>query len=124
MAYKVVADTNIIVNATMRTGKSYLFLQKSLFHGECILITSEELISEVEYTLSKPKFSLSEENIGGVVTAFKLLLKIIEIKSKLKVVREDPDGDIIINTAYDGHADYIVTGDQDLLRLNEYDELK
>ena len=99
-------------------------MQKALFHGECVLITSEELIGEVKDTIRRPKFSLSEKNIKGVIITLKSLSRIIEITSKLEVVREDPDDDIIINTAYDGHADYIVTGDQDLLRLKEYNGIK
>jgi len=46
------------------------------------------------------------------------------VKSNFKVVKEDPDDDVIINTAYDGHADYIVSGDNHLLRIKKFKNIK
>jgi len=43
-----------------------------------------------------------------------------KIKSKFKVVKEDPDDDIILRTAYDSKADYVVSGDKHLLSLGEF----
>ena len=42
------------------------------------------------------------------------------MKTKLEVVKEDPKDDIVIETAYDGHADFIVTGDGHLLELKSF----
>ena len=41
----------------------------------------------------------------------------VSVKTKLKVVKADPKDDIVIETAYNGHADFIVTGDRHLLEL-------
>jgi predicted nucleic acid-binding protein len=46
------------------------------------------------------------------------------VKSKFKVIPEDPDDDIIVRTAYDGKADYIVSGDRHLLALKEFKGIK
>ena len=49
-----------------------------------------------------------------------MLFRSVSIRSKFKVVKNDPDDDIIVNTAYDGNADYIVSGDDDLLKLKSF----
>jgi hypothetical protein len=48
----------------------------------------------------------------------------IPLKSNFKVIESDPDDDIIINTAYDGKADYIVSGDPDLKSLKNFKGIK
>ena len=40
------------------------------------------------------------------------------------MVETDPDDDIFINTALDGRADYVVSGDRDLLNQKEYRGIK
>jgi predicted nucleic acid-binding protein len=40
------------------------------------------------------------------------------------VIQEDPDDDIFLNTALDGKADYIVSGDPHLLDLSKYKGIK
>jgi len=46
--------------------------------------------------------------------------RIVQVKSSLKAVKADPDDDIIIRAAYDGKADFIVSGDNHLLSLKEF----
>ncbi len=36
------------------------------------------------------------------------------------VLPEDPDDEVVLNVAYSGRADYIVTGDNHLLALNRF----
>lgn len=62
---------------------------------------------------------MDKNEINGVVSTLELLSNIIETKSKFRVTR-DPDDDMFINAAYDGGADYIVSGDHDLLDLEEF----
>ena len=46
------------------------------------------------------------------------------IGEKVDVVKEDPDDNAIIECAIAGKADYIITGDNDLLELKEYKWIK
>ena len=39
------------------------------------------------------------------------LSKIIRIKSKFKIIKQDPDDDMLLRTAYDCRANYLVSGD-------------
>ena len=40
--------------------------------------------------------------------------EVIDVKSKFQAVKEDRKDDMIINTAFDGRVDIIVTGDRHL----------
>jgi predicted nucleic acid-binding protein len=46
--------------------------------------------------------------------------KKIKVRSTFKVIQDDHDDDIVINTAIDGKADYIVSGDSHLLSLGRF----
>jgi hypothetical protein len=50
--------------------------------------------------------------------------EVVSVKSKIEVVKEDPKDDLIIETAYDGRAEIIVTGDNHLLELENFRGIK
>jgi putative PIN family toxin of toxin-antitoxin system len=114
--YRVVVDTNVVVSAAISVGKSYEFLLNAVLSGKCALVTSDEIINEIREVLCRPKFRLGKNEISSVVSALESLSNIIETKSKFSMAK-DPDDDMFINAAYDGGADYIVSGDRDLLDL-------
>lgn len=62
---------------------------------------------------------MDKNKVNNVVSTLESLSDIIEAKSKFSVVR-DPGDDMLINAAYDGGADYIVSGNHDLLDLEEF----
>jgi putative PIN family toxin of toxin-antitoxin system len=49
---------------------------------------------------------------------------LVKIRSRFKVVKEDPKDDIVLNTAYSGGAEYIVSGDKHLVPLREFKGIK
>ena len=114
--YRTVVDTNVVVSAAIRAGRSYGFLLKAVLGDKCALVTSNEIINEMSKVLCRPKFRLDKNEINGVVSTLESLSDIIETKSKFSVAR-DPDDDMFINTACDRGADYIVSGDHYLLDL-------
>ena len=70
--------------------------------------------------LRRPKFKTSEDEIHKVVSSLIQSSELVPIKSEFKVVMNDPSDDIIVNTAYDGQANIIVTGDRQLLALEKF----
>ena len=107
--YRLVVDTNVIVSAS---GKPRLLLQKALFDGKYDLVTSDE----IRTVLSRPKFRLDESVINGAVSLLESRSAVIKSKSRFEAV-EDQDDNMFINAAFDGRADYIVSGDHHLLNL-------
>ena len=91
-------------------------------NGEYKLVTSLEILDEVVDRL-RNKFGLPEEKIEELVKILFSYSQIIETKSKLDVVRDKKDNKII-ECAFDGKVDHIVTGDPDLLILKEFRGIK
>lgn len=118
--YRVVLDTNVVVSAVIHNGKSRHLLKKTVEDGKYVMITSDEMLNEVVDVLRRPKFRMGEDEIEGVLFALVSSSYIKVLKSRFKIVKEDPDDNVIINTAYDGRADYIVSGDDDLLRIKKF----
>lgn len=70
--------------------------------------------------LQRPKFKMTRNEVVKAKNVLAKTGKTIKVTSKRTVVKEDPDDDIFINTALDGNADYIVSGDPHLLGLSKY----
>lgn len=117
---RFVLDTNILVSALLIKNSSPFKLIKII---ETIGITlySEETIQEINQVLNRKKFDkylTSEEKQ-------KFLLKFIE-RSELVIITEiiticrDSKDNKFLELAISGKADFIITGDQDLLVLNPW----
>jgi predicted nucleic acid-binding protein len=44
----------------------------------------------------------------------------VPVESRFRVVKDDPKDDVILGTAYDGEAEYIVSGDRHLLKMGRF----
>jgi len=120
---RVLLDTNTLISAAIAKGKPRRLLLKALAN-EFVLITSNELLGELEEVISRPKFGLSYFEKNKFLNTVKNTVQIVKVKSDFKVVKEDPDDDLVVNTAYDGDVAYVVSGDPDLLRLKGFERIK
>ena len=121
---KLVLDTNIFISALLGSQTTSQILDLWV-NGEIDLAFSDEIISEIREVLDRPKF----RNRIDPVSAAKLisLLSIIGIgvnpTRRLQACR-DPKDDFLLECAVEGNADYIITGDQDLLCLNHFEGIQ
>lgn len=120
---RIVLDTNILVSAALFTGNEFEIIKK-VEAGELLLILSPEIVEEFSRVLSRPKFSLSEAEVSALL---EYLLSISEIviprRKKTYKIRDEADR-IILECALTGRANYIVSGDQDLLALRRVGRVK
>lgn len=116
---KIILDTNVLISAAMHPRKSRALLELGLA-GRFVIIASDPLLEEFANVINRPKFEESRRAAKKFVVAINSSCKKINVKSSLKVILDDPDDDIVINTAIDGKADYIVTGDTHLLELRKF----
>jgi len=116
---RAVLDTNVLVSAIISDGKSRELLKKAITNQYCV-VTSDLILKELAVVLHRPKFKTSHEEVKRMITALSRTADVIAVKTKIKVVISDPKDDMVIETAIDGEASIIVTGDSHLLALNEY----
>ena len=116
---RVVLDTNVLVSAAISNGKSRELLRKGI-ENQFSIITSDLILNELETALRRPKFKTSKDEIDRIILALTLSSEVIDVKSKFQAVKEDRKDYMIINTAFDGRVDTIVTGDRHLLELENF----
>ena len=121
---KVVYDTNIIVSGLIaHAGAPYEALE-AWRRREVVLLVSDAIIEEVADVLTRPFFRdkrhISQSDIERVRQALKMDAMVVSPNIHLEVVENDPDDDRIIECALNGGADYIVSGDHHLLKLERF----
>jgi putative PIN family toxin of toxin-antitoxin system len=126
---RVTFDTNVLVSAFIaRHGHSANLLQIALTIEQVELVLSKQILDEFEDVLTRSdvrsRFEYTVHDIKRIVSALKKSSNIVRAKSTFRVVKEDPTDDVILNTAYDGKACYIVTGDNHLLKLCNFRGIK
>jgi len=120
---RAVFDTNVLVSGTVFAGRSKLLID-AVLEGKITLILSMQMIREFKRVIARNRFRLSG-NQQNTLTNFVLRIgNVVKIRSRFRVVRGDSSDDAILRTAYDGKADYIVSGDEHLLALKEFEGIK
>ena len=118
---KVVLDTNVIVSAIVFGGvpKQVLSL---IFKGEFIGVTSTTLMAELSEVMHK-KFPFKKLDLEYLEKLMETDFEIVRPRNSLKSARDDDDNRVL-EAAVTGECYYIVTGDEDLLILKKYKNIK
>jgi uncharacterized protein len=114
----VVFDTNTILSALLFNNQ--LSRLRALWQGgQCLPLASKATISELMRVLAYPKFKLSiiqqQSFLDEYLPYVKSMTKIQTIANKS--ICRDVNDVMFLELALTGKADYLVTGDKDLLVL-------
>ena len=118
---RIILDTNLWISFLIT--KDLSKLDKRIFTGETILIFSQELLHEFITVVSRPKFKkyFSQEEIIEILDIIDQQAIFVEVTSEIKKCRDEKDN-FLLSLAVDGNADFLITGDQDLLELKEIEK--
>ena len=89
------------------------------------VLSSHEISYELISVLSRPKFakSISQEQITAIVQLITDRGEEVVV-SYVEPICRDPKDDFLLALASSGNADYLITGDDDLLVLGELNSVK
>ena len=120
---RVVIDTNIWISFLI--GKTLTGLSKAIISGQVIVLFSDTLFRELIEVLKRPKFKkyFSETAIENLVTLLYEKVDLIEVTHYFEDCRDVKDN-FLLNLAVSGRANYLVTGDADLLMLNPFQDVE
>jgi len=120
---KVVIDTNIFVSSVLTEGGNPSLLIKAWRRTRKYqLFVTEEIIQEILRVMGR--LNVNPDIIAGWdKTIRKNAVQIVPAR-KIEVIREDPSDNKFLECALESHADYIVTGDKHLKRLNGFEGIK
>ncbi|MGB7236971.1 MAG: putative toxin-antitoxin system toxin component, PIN family [Rhodococcus sp. (in: high G+C Gram-positive bacteria)] len=118
---RVVLDANIFVSAAISIGPSHRILQAALANAGVQALLCPALIAEVESVLSRPRLRrrISAENARVFVDDMTMLLDLVPDPLAAPAVTRDPNDDYLVALAREHGADWIVTGDNDLLEWED-----
>ncbi|MEP7212944.1 MAG: putative toxin-antitoxin system toxin component, PIN family [Acidobacteriota bacterium] len=120
---RVVADTNIVVSGLFWNGYERRLMDAAR-DGIIGLVTSPALLTELQNVLCRPKFAsrLTRKNVehNFLVEAYSELAEIVATKPLDTPTSRDPDDDEVLACAVAGDCEIVVTGDDDLLVVNEF----
>lgn len=114
---RIILDTNWYVSATInRTSRRRLF--SLLTNPELTIVYSSDLIKEYEKVMARDKFKkyVRPNQIKRFIELVLTRLVEIEVKSIIEESRDISDN-YLLGLSVDSNADYLVTGDPDLLVL-------
>ncbi len=118
---RAVLDTNIIISSIFWKGNPHEAVRRGILGGYK-LVASAAIIDEITNKL-RSKFQFPEKAIQDLVSILLTYGHIVEPISKFDAVRDKTDNKVL-ECAFDGKADFIVTGDPDLLILKEFKGIK
>ena len=120
---QLIIDTNLWISFII-SNKQQL-LDPLLFSGKARLLFSTELITELESTITKPKLKkyFRTNALEEMLLAFEPFIDLINVQSIVTICR-DPKDNFLLALAKDSKADYLLTGDNDLLDLKKVDKTK
>lgn len=119
---RVTADTNILISGMIfPRGKPFQLLELAR-EGKISLTVSEAILDEMADVLAR-KFDFPQEAVKEARRRIQAMARTVMPAVQLDVVKEDPPDDRVLECAVSSGADYIVTGDKDLLRLGHYDAI-
>lgn len=122
---RAVLDVNVIVSGTILNKGTPRELRAALRAQRWNLVISPTIRDEVLRVLSLPKISrrygLSPQDIRDVVHLLETRATVVSGRLQIPPTARDPDDDPLLACAVEGHVDYVVSGDDDLLTLDRYE---
>ncbi|MCL1971172.1 MAG: putative toxin-antitoxin system toxin component, PIN family [Candidatus Bathyarchaeota archaeon] len=117
--FRVVFDTNVLVSAMLSEGKSHVLLRKAV-SKKFTLVVSDLILEEFEDVIQRPKFRFTVDEFGMMFEVLMQTVELVDVVSNFNVVERDFKDNMVLETAYDGKADFIVSGDDHLLSLKRF----
>lgn len=118
---KIILYTNVIIAAFATHGLCHSVFELCIDRFE--IYSSKEIIEEVKRNF-KRKLGLPEKILEEVLMYLRENMVIKEVGVIPKGMCRDPEDDIILGLAKWVEADYIITGDKDLLIINTFGSTK
>ena len=121
---RVIIDTNLLVSRAL-TPDSITASAVRMIIDHCHLLVSQATMDELVLVLMRiqSKGYVKQEETLSLILAYKELVEWVPIIERVQICR-DPKDDKFLELAVNGKAEYLITGDKDLLVLHPFKETK
>lgn len=120
---KIIIDTNIWISFLI--GKELQYLKDLIANEKVKIITTDQLINEIKLVTSRDKLKrfFNQEKVTDLISLLDILAYKVKIKKIDKICR-DPKDDFLLALSKESRANYLITGDKDLLDIKVYGRTK
>ena len=118
---RIIIDTNLWISFLIT--KDFSKLDEIIFSRHGILVFSQELLDEFLEVAKRPKFRrfFSTSDIEEILETIDEYADFVKVQTKIEVCRDQKDN-FLLSLSVDGNADFLLTGDKDLLDLIKFGE--
>lgn len=124
---RAVVDTNILIRALIKPRGTGGPILTQLAVNAYTVVYSQPLLDELVEKLTLPrirdKYALDKQAIETTLALLALRGELVHPTRVVKVCR-DPDDNAMIEAVLAGGAEYVVTGDEDLLVLKKFETVR
>jgi len=121
---RAVLDTNQYVSMAIKAGGTADRLLAAWREERFVLLLSPPLLEELVRVLRYPRLrrliGLTATELEGLIETLLLDAELTPGRLAVHVITRDPSDNMVLACAVEGRADYIVSGDRDLLSLQSY----
>jgi len=120
---KIILDTNVWISFLI--GKELQDLKDLIVSEKVKVITTDQLINEIRLVTSRDKLKkyFNQEKVSDLISLLDILANKVKIKKIDKICR-DPKDDFLLALSKESRANYLITGDKDLLDIKVYGRTK
>lgn len=120
---RIIIDTNVMLSGLLWQGTPHALLNLAR-NGTAELITSPDLLNEFADVIQRPKFASilqrTSRTPARILAELRQLSEIVITPPLPEPVCRDPDDDAVLACAIAAQVDAIVSGDDDLLTLKQF----
>ena len=129
MPPNVILDTSVLVSAFLFSesipGQILALAEKAVYAGHFSMIVFEELRRSLRNPRLKKSYGYTDDEIETWCNDLNEIgFPIRKVLPEIEPVCRDPDDDHVLAPAIIVKAEYIVTGDKDLLDLGQYKDIR
>ncbi len=113
---RVVIDTNLWISFLI--SKNYVAIDSLISAKKIQLLFSQELLDEFIQVTQRPKFKkfFKQKDVDFLINTLDTHAELVTVTSTITECRDEKDN-FLLALAVDGKAEYLLTGDKDLLEL-------
>lgn len=116
---RVIFDTNVWISFLI--GKRLLKIKKYISAGSIIIITTEQLLTEIKIVTARKRLKkyFPQDSVMGLIELLETIGEKINVEPT-HFINRDPKDNFLLDLIDYSRADYLVTGDKDLLEHNPF----
>ncbi len=120
---KVIFDTNVWISFLI--GKRLSKIRQYISGGQILIVSTEQLLSEIKIVTNREKLKkyFPKESVKELIELLETIAEKVEIKPT-HFINRDPKDNFLLDLIDYSKADYLVTGDNDLLEHNPFKTAK